>query len=181
MALQHIQQPEIEATVPPQYFPIYGPTSRPDKQRTALTQALQRHPFMTLLLTGFALYCLHSIWAANGYWGGAMIYHWRCEISAGLLVSLTAWLFRTFRHWGQARVRRAERRQEYAQELAAFLQQNSIPPAKPREFALEIDAWVSQAPAHIIEPDGTITELPDAQIAPDMLVLKFQLPSQKAA
>lgn len=176
MAMQHIQSQQIEASFSPQYFPVYGPAPMPEDWRTAWGRVLTRRPLMFLLLTGFGLYCLYGFWAANGYAGNETLYHWRCEILAGLLLSLTAFLFHKFRHWEQVRLRRAARRQEYEQELAAFLQQTM--PAKPCGFRLEIEAWKSQPAPYIIEPDGSITKLPDARIAPDRLVLKLHLPSQ---
>lgn len=174
MAIQQIQQSSVEATVSPQYFPVYGPAPRPNPGRRAFRQIFYRQPGMALLLIGFAGYCLYSLWAAQGYWGGEAIYHWRCETLAGLLVGLTVFLFRQFRQWEQEGAQRVARRREYEQELAALLQQTGTAP--PREVMLEIAAWKSERTARLIEPDGSITELPDADLAPDMLVLQIQVP-----
>ncbi len=163
-----------------QYFPVYGPSPLPIGKTAALFQAFRCHPVLSLLVLGVVCFCLESIWAAKGYVGSEFLLRWRCELLAGLLSILTLWLFCKFRRWGKDRSARAKRQQQYKQEIELLLRQGPIPAGsthqiRPDELLLTIDYWLSGESVPISERHFDLAQLPDEFIAPDALVLNFQI------
>ena len=180
--MNHIQPQSIESKVffEPQFFPVYGPSPIPASKSAALRQAFHCHPLLSLLVIGVVLFCLATMWAAQGYGGSEFLLRWRCELLAGLFSILTGWLFCTFRRWGKDRRARAERRRHYEQEIELLLRQCKVPAEskhhiKPDEFLLTVDYWASGEAGPISERHFELAQLPDEFIAPDTLVLNFQI------
>lgn len=167
------QSVEINASAEPQILAFYLPTAEVAPNRSTL--AFRRHPVLTLVCTGFVLYCLESLWSANGYWGREILWHWRAELLAGVLSLLKLVLWRTFRRWSRERVAREVRRKEYLLERELLLKQLVVPPKAPKRPAttIMIDYWASNLPQPL---DGQESDqLPPEFLAPDALVLNFQL------
>lgn len=161
-----------------QYFPVYGPPPVRISKLATLRQAIRSHWLGSVLLVGFGLFCLGSIWAANGYWGGETLYRWRGEILATFLSLLTLGLYRRFRQWGKERTARAARRIQYRQEMATLVRLTTLP-SPSGEVRLTIDAWVSGASVPVSESHYQLAQLPDEFIAPDALVFNVQVPDER--
>ena len=163
-----------------QFFVVCGPIPENNGTIMALRRFLQDHILSLSMLVAFGLFLLGSWWGTVDYLGATTLLLWRCELMAGILTCLTIFLFRTFRAWGKERVLRKARRPEQADMRGVLL---CTPPPLPEaeivspkpEFAITIEHWKSEVPTRLSEPCIRIEELPAEFLAPDALVLNFEM------
>ncbi len=187
MATNHFERQSI---APPtiynqQFFVVCGPVPAGNSGHLALQKLWREHWLGSLLVAAFGLYLAGSWWAMYDYAGAPTLFAWRCEWLAGGLSLLTLFLFCKFRRWGRERVLQDAARRERSEEIKAWL---CTPPPLPasvqsspkQAFAITIEHWTSNAPTRLSEEHLRQAQLPDEFIAPDALVLNFEVRSSSA-
>ncbi len=184
MATNHFEQQGITppAIYDQQFFVVCGPP--PEGNRNALPRFFRKHWLALIIVLVFGGFLAEKAWAMYDYVGATMLYAWRCELLAGGLSLLTICLYHTFRRWGIERRRRVVARREHSKEINALL--CTPPPLSATvqlipepEFAITIERWASHHPTRLSEEHLRQAQLPDEFIAPDALVLNFEV--KKAA
>jgi hypothetical protein len=186
MATNHFDRQGIpEQTVyNQQFFVVCGPIAETNSPSVMLRKLWREHSLSVSVVVIFGLFLLGSWWGAMDYPGANELLAWRCELLAGILSLLTISLFRTFRRWGQERAERVisqRKSQREPSEMVNLLLCTPPPlsdempiPAQP-EFSVTIEQWKSHAPTPMNEASIHIQQLPDEFIAPDALVLNFEM------
>ncbi len=182
MATNHFER---HGVTPPtvynqQFFVVCGPISE-ETGPLALTRKLWREHSLSVSVVGvFALFLLGSWWGAVDYPGAVALLIWRCELLAGILSLLTVFLLLTFRRWSQERAQRIIARRGSSEPGSILLctpppLSDEVPlPAQP-EFSVTIEHWKSHEPMPLSEASMRIEQLPDEFLAPDALVLNFEM------
>lgn len=163
-----------------QFFVVCGPIPEKNGTFMALRRFLQDHLLSASILVAFGLFLLGSWWGTVDYPGATALLLWRCELLAGILACLTIFLFRTFRAWGKERVQCKAKRQEQNDVMGVLLctppPLPEVEPVSPQpEFAITIEHWKSDVPTRLTAPYIRIEQLPDEFLAPDALVLNFEM------
>lgn len=182
MAMNHVHSQNIspQSFYDQQVFVIHGPIPETQTQWQALCKWIGEHPIWSVIVAAVLLLGLEYLWAMLGHPGGATLFHWRVELLTVGLSCLTIFLFFTFRRWERERQWRATAKRERIEEINALL---CTPPPLPlsvnvrteEEFAITIEYWASDEPIRLTEDSIVHAQLPDEFLAPDALVLNFEV------
>jgi hypothetical protein len=163
-----------------QFFVVCGPIAQTNSLSDWLRKLWHKHLLSISVVGVFGLFLLGSRWGASDYPGATQLLKWRCELLAGVLSLLVLFLFRTFRRWGQERAQRVITQRKPSETINLLLctppplsDDTSIP--TQLEFSVNIEQWKSHAAMPLSEPYIRNEQLPDEFIAPDALVLNFEM------